>query len=440
MAPWIPSHYNGPMDTLPMQALLRFGLGGSAEAAPPADPQAWLRVQLHEQDPVRLDPEPSTISALAALEEDRANKPPAGKSQTRNLYRRDALAALTASLATPTPFRERLVWFWVNHFTVSTRRGQCAGLIGPFIQEAIRPHVTGRLSDMLLAVMRHPAMLIYLDNQGSVGPESRAGQRSGRGLNENLARECLELHTVSPASGFTQADVTDFARILTGWSIDLKQDPPGFRFRPFAHEPGEQVLMGHRFPPGEQGGVDALAFLATHPATYRHLASKLARHFVADDPPQDAVRQIEAVFRDTHGDLREVSEALIDLPAAWQPQTKLRAPADLVIASFRALSMTAAPPQALGALALLGQPMWSAPQPDGWPDRASDWTAPEPVMRRIDFAYAVAGRAASQDPDAIATAALGPLLRPATLQAVRRAGSRREAIALLLASPEFQRR
>ena len=163
---------------------------------------------------------------------------------------------------------------------------------------------------MLLAVMRHPAMLLYLDNVGSVGPDSPAGQRGKRGLNENLARECLELHTVSPAAGYTQADVTNFARVLTGWSIDLPADPPGFRFRPFAHEPGEQIVMGRRFPPGEEGGVAALHFLADHPATHRFLATKLVRHFVADDPPEDAVRRIEGVLRDSDGDLGAAAAAL----------------------------------------------------------------------------------------------------------------------------------
>ncbi|MBV8456817.1 MAG: DUF1800 domain-containing protein [Acetobacteraceae bacterium] len=428
------------MDLAPMQALLRFGLGGTAGSVPPADPKAWLRSQLAQPDPARLDPTPTTAEALEALKYDRENKPLPGQSQTRALYRRDAQAALTAAIATPAPFRERLVWFWTNHFTVSTRRGRVAGLIGPFIQEAIRPHVTGRFSDMLLAVMRHPAMLIYLDNAGSVGPNSRAGLRTHRGLNENLARECLELHTVTPAAGYTQADVTSFARILTGWSIDLKQDPPGFRFRPFAHEPGEQTLMGRRFPPGEQGGIEALRFLGTHPATYHHIATQLVCHFVADNTPPDAVQQIEAVLHDTRGDLGAVSLALINLQGAWQPQTKLRTPADLVLATLRLFSPPEAPPQALGALFLLGQPMWSAPQPNGWPDRAADWTAPEAVMRRIDFAYAAAGRAANRDPGPLAETALGPLIRPATFTAIQRAGSRREAIALLLASPEFQRR
>jgi uncharacterized protein (DUF1800 family) len=431
------------MDLPVVHALVRFGLGRRGAEPLPADPGAWLRGQLHGSDSARFPAPPSTAAGLAALREDRENKPEPGKSRGRALFRQDATAQLANALTTQAPFRERLVWFWTNHFTISLRRGQCAALAGAFVEEAVRPHVTGRFADMLLAVMRHPAMLLYLDNAGSVGPDSPVGQRSRRGLNENLARECLELHTVSPAAGYTQADVTNFARILTGWSIDLQADPPGYRFRPFTHEPGEQTVMGRRFPPGEEGGVAALMFLAGHPATHRFLATKLVRHFVADDPPADAVRRIEGVLRDTGGDLGAAAAALTTLDAAWQPQSKLRAPIDFMIAALRALH--APPPQVdqpwmIGVLAGLGQPMWSAPQPDGWPDRAADWAGPEATLRRVDWAYGVAGRLAVPDPSDVAEASLGPLLRAETLEAMRHAGSRRDALTLLLSSPEFQRR
>ena len=421
-----------------MQALVRFGLGRRGTEPPPGDPAAWLDNQVRAPAPDA--PAPSLAEALAALRADREEKPAPGKSRSRALFVRDAEAHVAAALTTEAPFRERLVWFWANHFTVSVRRGQCAALIGPFVAGAIRPHVTGRFHDMLLAVMRHPAMLLYLDNAASVGPGSLVGRRTGRGLNENLARECLELHTVSPAAGYTQGDVTSLARVFTGWSIDLKGEPPGFRFRPGAHEPGVKTLMGQSFPEGEEGGAAALAFLATHPATHRHLATRLARHFVADDPPPDAVRAVEGALRDTHGDLGAAAEAVTRIEAAWRPATKLRAPGDYLIGCLRALDVAEAPPPALGALRLLGQPLWAAPQPDGWPDRAADWATPEAMMRRVDVAYAIAGKAGALDSDALAEAALGPLLRPATAQAMRRAGSRREALALLFASPEFQRR
>jgi uncharacterized protein (DUF1800 family) len=431
------------MDIRVAHSLVRFGLGRRGAEPLPVDPAASLIQQLRGPDPTILAVPPSTATGLAALRDDQQNKPEPGQSRSRTVFRRDAAAELANALTTTVPFRERLVWFWTNHFTISLRRGQCAALAGAFVEEAIRPHVTGSFSDMLLAVMRHPAMLLYLDNAGSVGPDSPAGQRTGRGLNENLARECLELHTVSPAVGYTQADVTNLARLLTGWSIDLRGEPPGFRFRPLAHQPGEQTALGRHFPPGEEGGVAALQFLATHPATHRHLANRLACHFVADDPPADAVRVIEGALRDTRGNLGAAAAALVSLNATWRPQTKLRSPMDFVVAALRSLEVPPpgeGDPWLIGTLAGLGQPLWSAPQPNGWPDQAADWAGPEAMLRRIDFAYALAGRLSGPEPAEVAEASMGPLLRPETLTAMHRAGSRRDALTLLLSSPEFQRR
>ena len=235
--------------------------------------------------------------------------------------------------------------------------------------------------------------------------------------------------------------MTEFAKVLTGWSLEMQSLTPGFLFREGAHEPGSKTLMGRRFGPGEAGGLEALSFLAHHPATHRHLATKLVRHFVADTPPPDAVRSIEGVLRDTGGDLAAASLALLRLPAAWSPLTKLRAPVDFAIAALRALDL---PPDKLpplrGSLQAMGQPLWNAPLPNGWPDVAAEWTSPEAVMRRIDWSHGLAGRARDQDPAEIADAALGPLLRPATRDAMRHAGSRRDALTLFLTSPEFQRR
>ena len=433
------------MDILVAQALVRFGLGRRNAERVPSDPAEWLRGQLAQPAAGSDSARPSTVNGLSALRQDRADKPPPGEGRASALYRAEAAAAVENALTTATPFRERLVWFWTNHFTVSIRGG-VAAVAGAFVEEAIRPHVTGRFDDMLFAVMRHPAMLMYLNNAGSVGPGSPSGQRSQRGLNENLARECLELHTVSPAADYSQTDVTNFAKLLTGWSIDLRADQPGFRFRPMAHEPGTQLLMDREFPDGEAGGVAALHFLAAHPLTQRFLATKLVRHFVADDPPADAVRRVEDVLLETRGDLGAAADALVSLDAAWQPASKLRTPMDFVVATMRMLDL---PPEQRQGMNLprivgsLGQPMWNAPQPNGWPDRASDWTTPEAIMRRIDWAYSVSGRVSAdsgQDTAELAEATLGPLLGDDTLQAVHRAGSRRDAITLLLTSPEFQRR
>ena len=429
------------MDNRAAQALIRFGLGRRGNEPAPSDPASWLRDQLSGPD--SGPPGPSLADGFAALRQDRANKPPPGAPRaTGILYAGEVEALVGNALTTPTPFRERLVWFWANHFNISRRAGPTAAVAGDFVRTAIRPHVTGRFGDMLLAVMRHPAMLLYLDNARSFGPDSVAGLRQGKGLNENLARECMELHTVTPAAGYTQADVTAFARVITGWSVSLgKLEPAGFVFRPNIHEPGEQVVMGRAMPAGEAGGVAALAFLANHPATHKHLAAKLVQHFVADQPPAAAVSRVEGVLRDTGGDLGQAAAALVALPEAWSPLTKLRSPQDFVLAALRAVDL---PPEGRpdGAATMrgLGQPLFGAPFPIGWPDRAADWAGPEAMMRRVDWAYALSSHAAKTDPAAVAEASLGPLLSPATAAALRGAGSRQDAMTLLFTSPEFQRR
>jgi uncharacterized protein (DUF1800 family) len=234
--------------------------------------------------------------------------------------------------------------------------------------------------------------------------------------------------------------VTSFAKVLTGWSIE-RRDGAGFRFRPQIHEPGDKVVMGQRFPEGEEGGRQALLFLANHPATQTHLATKLVRHFVADVPPPDAVRRVAGVLRDTGGDLRMAALEVIRLPGAWTPLTKLRSPQELVLAALRASAVPEDKrPPFNGIVGGLGQGMFNAPFPIGWPDTASEWAGPEAMMRRIDWTYGFAGRPELAEPAVLADVALGPLMTPGTAEAMRRAGSRRDAITLLLASPEFQRR
>ncbi len=436
------------MDMRTAQALVRFGLGRRGSQDLPADPAAWLARQLDGPDPALAMGGHSAADGLVAFREDRRDRQarknevdlPA-PTRVRDLVRPDFGRLADYMLTTDAPFRERLVWFWANHFTVSLRRPEVAAVLMPFVREAIRPHVNGRFVDMLFAVMRHPAMLVYLDNAASFGPTSPAGLKTHRGLNENLARECLELHTVSPAAGYTQQDVTEFAKVLTGWSFAIEYNPPQYLFRLNAHEPGPKYVMGQTFPHGGEGGIAALTWLGDHAATHRHLATKLVRHFVADDPPPASVARIEAVLRNTHGDLKAASLELIRLPEAWQPLTKLRTPAEFIFAIMRALDLPAEQRPSLdGMFAALGQPLFNAPEPNGWPDRAADWAGPEAMLRRVDWAYGIAGHAASVDPEQVASAALGPLLRPATLQQMQHAGSRRDALTLLLTSPEFQRR
>jgi uncharacterized protein (DUF1800 family) len=257
----------------------------------------------------------------------------------------------------------------------------------------------------------------------------------------------MELHTVGLVAGYTQADVTAMANILTGWSIassDQGADATGFKYHPMAHEPGPQTVLGRQFDGGEQAGIDALTFLSTYPTTYNMLARQLVIHFVADDPPPRAVAHISGVLRDTQGDLLAASAALVDLPEAWVPEQKLKTPFEYVISTWRAAPPPAGQPplQALGVLYQLGQPVWNAPLPNGWPDQAQDWAGADAVMARINWAYTYSARFADgqSDPMQLAQNTLGPLLRPQTQAAMGSAGSPREALTLFLTAPEFQRR
>lgn len=425
-------------------ATIRFGLGPRpgelAEAG--RDPRGWLLAQLDGVPPVpqalrAAAPDAATALAITIDQQRRQPEP----NPVREAYR-TSVGALTAFwAATSSPFLERWAMFWANHFTVSQRSGNVGALVVDHYLGAVRPHVLGRFETLLASAIRHPAMLRYLDNAVSAGPNSPAGQRSRRGLNENLAREILELHTLSPAAGYTQADVTALARILTGWSAG-NPGPAPFVFRANAHEPGEKVLLGRRFPEGEEGGIAALAFLGTHPATYRFLAGKIARHFIADDPPREAVAAIAARLADTGGDLAAAARAVIGLDAAWaRPLAKLRTPAEYVIAVCRALGDPLTDQQRLSAIASIGQPLFTAPAPKGWADEAAAWAAPEAVLRRVEWAGSLAARIPDPpDPRALIEATLGPLADPPTRAAVAGAESRREGLLVLLASPAFQRR
>ncbi|WP_198371582.1 DUF1800 domain-containing protein, partial [Roseomonas rosulenta] len=415
------------MDAQPAIAAIRFAYGRRPSDPVPADPAAWLEAQLAPGLPGPALPAdtPATLREifLAQQEDGQSARAGNGRPNQRRITGGEAAAAMALAIESPNGLRERLVAFWANHFTVA--RQKAPYLVGNFVREAIRPHVTGRFEDMLLAVVGHPAMLFYLDNQGSIGPDSPAGQRSRRGLNENLAREILELHTVTPAARYTQADVTSFAKVLTGWSFAPAREPYGFVFREATHEPGDKTVLGRIWPEGEAGGRQALTWLARHEATHRHLATKLVRHFVADDPPPGAVRAVFAALRDTGGDLGAATRALIRLPDAWSPPlTKLRTPTDYVLAVLRAVEAPGdqAERLAVGTLNYLGQPLWGARAPIGWPDVATDWAVPETMLRRVEWANGISARGAGRDAAALAEAVLGPLVRPETLRAAARAG------------------
>jgi uncharacterized protein (DUF1800 family) len=448
------------MNRTTAQALIRFGLGAAPGSRTEADPRGALKAQLRGPDPGLASGNfaglPSGLDAVNMLLAQGAARQALKRqglpmnalhSEASQRYAADGDAQIGWAITTDAGFRERLVWFWANHFSVSGNQNECMTFVGPMIREAIRPNVTGNFTDLVLAVERHPAMLRYLDNDNSVGPDSPAGLRRKRGLNENLGRECMELHTVGLAAGYSQEDVTNMAKILTGWSVAGAEgggDATGFKYRPNAHEPGPQVVMGRSFDGGEQAGADALTFLSTYPTTYQLIARKLVTHFVADNPPPAAVARIAAVLRDSGGELAEAYAALVDLPAAWTPGQKLKTPFEYMVSMLRAVPppADARPGFTIGLLNRLGQPLWMAPLPNGWPDQAVNWAGADAIMARIDFAYSYAARYGDSgvSPQGIASAALGPLLRPATSNAIASAGSRQEALTLLFSSPEFQRR
>jgi uncharacterized protein (DUF1800 family) len=431
----------------------RFGFGprnGELAAIAP-DPRGWLKEQLRPTTPAGTGaPSAARLAAFLKARKERKTDADLAKmfqTQLREDFKNDAAQRTLNAAASATPFRERLVQFWSNHFTVSIQRPVVLPVAVGFENEAIRPHVMGRFRDMLIAVARHPAMLLYLDNAQSVGPDSPAGRARDKGLNENLAREMLELHTLGVDGGYTQKDVTEFAKILTGWSIARNEEPDAgnFRYRPMIHEPGDKVLLGRTYHEnGESEAVAAMDDLAARPETARHIATKLARHFVADDPPKDAVDALAAVFQRSGGDLRAVSLALVDLPHIWsEPLTKVKTPNDLVISAYRTFGIEDAKfgDGALASLRLMGQVPFSAPSPAGWPDAAESWIAPEAMMTRVQWALAAGQKLDGHaDARAVARESIAPLASDGAMFHIDNAPSPAEALALLIASPEFQRR
>ncbi|MBR0875572.1 DUF1800 family protein [Bradyrhizobium tropiciagri] len=364
-------------------------------------------------------------------------------------FRAEALARLQRGVAAECGFVERLVVFWSNHFCISANKGALARMwSGSFEREAIRPHVLGRFADMLKAVEQHPAMLFFLDNQQSLGPDSRAGLNRKRGLNENLAREIMELHTLGVGGGYSQDDVTSFARIITGWTFagrNGRLGPPGsFVFNANAHQPGAQQVLGKTYAQeGIAQGEAVLADIARHPSTAKFIAAKFARHFVADDPPPALVAKLQDAFTKTGGDLRALAVALVESGEAWQaPLTKMRSPYEFLIASGRLLARNPEDPgRYLGGLNLLGQPLWSPAGPNGFPDTSAAWAAPEGMKLRLDISAQLAAQIGDRlDSRDLLALVAGDAASPETRRTIERAESRQQALALLLMAPEFQRR
>jgi uncharacterized protein (DUF1800 family) len=363
------------------------------------------------------------------------------------LSRAETAARFQHAMTTDSPMLERLVGFWSNHFTIAMQGAVLRSIAGSYEREAVRPHILGTFRDMLHAVVRHPAMLVYLDNYRSIGPNSRFGRRRKRGLNENLAREILELHTVGVNGGYTQDDVINFARALTGWTVDNREgEGQGtFMFKPQWHEPGAVTIMGRTYP---EGGIEqaeaVLDDLAAHPATARHVARKLAVHFVSDTAPPSLVESLETTFRHGDGDLEAVTRTLVSSEDAWRIEPrKVLPPYDFVIAVFRALEQTPRLGVLNGALRTFGHDLWAPPSPAGWPDEDEAWASPHAVVERLDWVKQVAAGAPGSMADDVrdyADGLFGDTLSDFTRQAIARSESREQALALLFMSPEFQRR
>ncbi len=376
-------------------------------------------------------------------------EPPKPKPVQQAQFLAEAEARLVKQLEARAGLVERLVAFWSNHFAVSVAKsGELRALAGPFEREAIRPNVLGKFSTLLVAAESHPAMILFLDNQNSIGPNAAPGKFAGKGLNENLAREIMELHTLGVGSGYTQADVTEFARAITGWSVsgpNSESGAPGaFDFKPNWHEPGARNILGKSYPEAGVGqGRAVLDDLARHPATAKHIALKLVRHFVADDPSPGLVAALAQKFQDSDGDLAVVVSALVSDDRARAPQRgKVRTPLEFVVAAARATGFQPHDPGLhLQALGLLGMPLWQPAGPNGFSDVSDSWASPEGMKARLDIAWAMGQRMrGAAEPLAALKTALGDTASPDTVQTIERAESREQALALLFMAPEFQRR
>jgi uncharacterized protein (DUF1800 family) len=467
-----------------LRALNRFGLGARrGERQKIGDGRQWLRAQLDAGPPSLAPPDGVTATAIGeALRAIRMGG--RGDEQERRQARwhvvgmatSEVHATLSARVTSERPFVERLVAFWSNHLCVSTgSKIIVAPLAGSYERDVIRAHVLGRFEDMVLASAKHPAMLVYLDNFQSIGPTSRgagAAQRNNgqrRGLNENYARELLELHTLGVNGGYTQQDVQELAKILTGWTINglggpgarlqranqprrrgaltqaARRDPDGqieFAFVDLLHEPGTKTVLGQRYSQaGIEEGERVIRALCRHPSTAQFVATKLVTHFVSDEPPAAAVDRVARVFRSTDGDLKAVARALVDDPEAWREDArKFRTPQDWFVAVLRAFGATDASPNAPVVLRQLRQPVWSPAAPKGFGDALLEWADPDSLLNRGELARTLAKQPSIRtlDPRSLADVVDVPASNPLHAMLADTSIAAPERIALAVAGPAFQ--
>jgi uncharacterized protein (DUF1800 family) len=471
-----------------IRALNRFSLGARpGERRAISDPRGWLRAQLDGGPPSLSAPEGASAGeigdAIRGLRMLGQGDPEARRLARQRLVQlgaAEARAALTERVVSTRPFVERLVAFWSNHLCVSMQgKALVAPLAGSYEREVIRPHVLGRFEDMVLASAKHPAMLTYLDNFQSIGPNSRGarfGRQAGgtrRGLNENYARELLELHTLGVDGGYTQQDVQELARILTGWTIGgvrgpgerVLQGSPGrpnarrgaagaassapasgspvsFAFQELLHEPGAKTVLGERYSEaGMEEGERAIRALCRHQSTARFVATKLVRHFVADEPPAAAVERVARAFSSSGGDLKAVARALVEEPEAWREDTrKFRTPQEWLVAVLRAADARTLNPSTPATLRQLRQPLWSPPSPKGFGDTMQEWADPDSLLNRAELARTISRLrgAGSLDPAAFLQVIDVPAADPVHRVLADNSIPAAERIALAIAGPAFQ--
>lgn len=392
-----------------------------------------------------------------------------GRQRRQQTYRRMGEEAAEARLAraidSPRQLEEVMVDFWFNHFNVFAGKGMDRALVASYERDAIRPYALSRFRDLLGATAKHPAMLFYLDNWLSVAPESQPSKRRANGLNENFARELMELHTLGVDSGYTQKDVTELARMLTGWTF-APRNGGGFRFDARRHDWKDKDWLGrHVAARGQDEGEWALDVLAAHPATARHIAYQLAQYFVADRPPPALVDKLARRFMETQGDIRAVLSTLFSSAEFWNPDTaggKFKTPYQYVVSSARAAGLDVVNVRPLlGVLNQLGMPLYGCQTPDGYKNTEAAWLNPDALSRRIGFATALAvGRlpvALPVDPDEAARImdkrqpgnsspldaqallhTLGPSIHARARESIADGPSAMRA-AMVLGSPDFMR-
>lgn len=440
-------------------AINRFGLGARPDDIVPVDAKKWLIDQLSQYQANTPAWASQTITSKLLADaitqkKQMSNVDASTKKAAAKRFRREArdeyMSAVNrraeSALTGSTPFIEHLVHFWANHFAISVEKAAISDLAGAFELEAIRPHVLGNFQDLLLAVEKHPAMLLYLDQAKSIGPNSQAASRmlkkspdKKRGLNENLAREILELHTLGARSGYSQADVTEFARAMTGWSVE-----EGFIFRPPIHEPGSRTIIGKTYNQTGLAQAEAvLADLANNAATAKHIAAKLARHFVDDNPPESLVNKLSQTYLQSKGNLSAVYRTLIDAAESWQPTpAKFKTPWEWLISSLRGLSKQSLDNMNIAQiLNQLGQSVWKPGSPAGFDDVAETWAAPNALLRRVEMSQRLAASMGDKvDARTLGDKVLVGAISTETKTAISRAESATTALALLLVSPEFLRR